>query len=162
MDCRDRDSRGTGKALGHALSVSTSDQRGNRKRIFFKHSILATVLLLAGCIAEKNRMSRDIPLQLQFTLTEHFGVSHPGQIVTFDLPPHTPTSGVWVVNEASNAVPFQFVDGGRKLAVRTDLPAHAVRSWTLTAAPRGNPSWKPDATFVTLSETETYYDWSTV
>jgi len=95
---------------------------------------------------------------LRFELAEHFGVSHPEQIVTFELPQHAPTSGVWLVNEASNAVPFQFVEGGRKLALRTDLPAHAVRSWTLTTATSDQRPWDPDPDLVTLTETETHYE----
>ncbi|MCL1856721.1 MAG: hypothetical protein FWF84_03650 [Kiritimatiellaeota bacterium] len=69
----------------------------------------------------------------EFALEEHFGVSHPEQIVTFDVPEGFETKGVTVSerreradgNAASAAlrpsVPFQFVDGGRKLAVKTGL-----------------------------------------
>jgi hypothetical protein len=98
------------------------------------------------------------PTPQRFELVERFGVSHPEQIVTFDLPSHTPTSGVWLVNDVSNAVPFQFVEDGRTLAVRTDLPAYATRSWTLTRAPAGNHPGEPEPSSVIVTETDRFYE----
>ncbi|HUT37321.1 MAG TPA: hypothetical protein VNE39_27815 [Planctomycetota bacterium] len=92
-----------------------------------------------------------------FTVTEHFGVSHPDQIIDFDLPAGVPASDVHLVETATRrAVPFQFLEEGRKLAVRTDLPAGATKSWALLRG-RG-PAPAPAADGVTVSEREEGYE----
>jgi hypothetical protein len=81
---------------------------------------------------DNGMVTAEKPLPLpSFTLIEHFGVSHPEQIITFDLPPGTPTSGVQLVDGATNAVPFQFLEGGQKLAVRTALAAGETKRFGL-------------------------------
>ncbi len=71
------------------------------------------------------------PQALQtFTLREHFGVAHPDQIVDFPL--NKPPAGeVHLVGPEGKDVPFQLLEGGRRLALRTDLPARAEKTWRL-------------------------------
>jgi hypothetical protein len=106
---------------------------------FIRNSTFLAVCLLAGCAPMQGKGLREAApaqpvLPLSFDLAEHFGVSHPDQIVTFDLPAGTPTSGVRVVDQATNAVPFQFMEGGRKVALQTDLPAGGTKVWRLEAS----------------------------
>ncbi len=138
--------------------------------------LLAAFALLAGCAptgptpAVPAAAPKPPPPPLVFELTERFGVAHPEQIVTFDLPAGTPTSGVRVVDSATNAVPFQFVDGGTKLALRTDLPAGGSKMWRLETlnAQRPTPNAQVDTpspstlhlppSVVTLAESDTCYE----
>lgn len=82
-------------------------------------ALLSLALMAAG---------RDEPT---FTIREAFGVDHPDQIITFDLT--SPVDGASAVLRGADgkAVPCQVLEGGKKLAVRTGLPAGAVRTWTL-------------------------------
>jgi hypothetical protein len=61
-------------------------------------------------------------------LREWFGVNHPEQVVEFTLNQQA-SSGGRVLNEAGTAVPFQLLERGKKLAVRTDLRANSTRVW---------------------------------
>src|SRR5579862_976283 len=61
-------------------------------------------------------------------LREWFGVNHPEQVVEFSLQKPAPRTGT-VLDDADNPVPFQLLDQGRKLAIRTDLPANSRRVW---------------------------------
>lgn len=120
------------------------------------HAVIpaALTVALAGC-APGGRVERapdHAGLPVRFEIVERFGVTHPEQIVDFDMPTGTPTNGVAVVNDAGEPVVFQFLEGGKKLAVRTDLPANATKSWTLQ---RGQPVTADE---VTVTETETYYE----
>ena len=99
----------------------------------------------------------------RFTLTEHFGVSHPDQIVTFDLKqPVDPQKTVVYATTGQEAdatgadakaaveVPYQLLAGGKKLAVRTGLAANETKVFTLRP---GTPKpADPDA--VTVKETD--------
>ena len=72
-----------------------------------------------------------------FTLTEAFGVSHPKQIVDFDLGRRVDASACRLVDAASNEVPYQLLEDGRKLAVQADLPAGVTKTWWLV---KGRPT----------------------
>lgn len=73
---------------------------------------------------------------------ERYGVSHPMQIIDFDLDATADPATMHVLDEGGRAVPFQLLDGGKKLALQTDLPAHQSRRWKLVrgAAPQVSPS----------------------
>jgi hypothetical protein len=75
-----------------------------------------------------------------FEVRDHFGVSHPMQIVDFDLDLSVDPSAVHVLDGDGRPVPFQVIDGGKKLAVETDLPAHRSRSWKLVRGPSSQVS----------------------
>ena len=106
----------------------------------------------------------------RFTLTEHFGVSHPDQIVTFDLKqPVDPQKTVVYATTGQEAdatgadakaaveVPYQLLAGGKKLAVRTGLAANETKVFTLRP---GTPKpADPDA--VTVKETTGGYEITT-
>jgi hypothetical protein len=62
-------------------------------------------------------------------LKEWFGVTHPEQIVEFVLDRPARTGSGAVVDEAGKAVPFQLLEHGRKLAMRTALEANSQRTW---------------------------------
>ncbi|MHB9133468.1 MAG: hypothetical protein ACYDBB_20575 [Armatimonadota bacterium] len=59
----------------------------------------------------------------QFTVTESFGVTHPDQIIDFDLDKPVDPTNSYLVGPDGQEVPYQLLEGGRKLAVRTTLPA---------------------------------------
>ena len=97
-----------------------------------------------------------VSLPQTFTVTERYGVAHPDQIIDFDLPPDTPTNGVSVVNDAGEPVVFQFLEGGRKLAVRTALAAGETKTWRLGSGQSSVLSSQSGS--VTVAETDTYYE----
>ncbi len=66
-----------------------------------------------------------------FTVREHFGVSHPPQVIDFDLAKPCTMENVHVLGPSGEPVAFQLLDGGRRLAVVADLPAGAERTWRL-------------------------------
>jgi hypothetical protein len=68
---------------------------------------------------------------LTFTLQDHFGVAHPEQLVDFDLAQPVDAAQSYLVGADGAEVPYQLLDGGKTLAVRTDLPAHTTKTWTL-------------------------------
>lgn len=78
---------------------------------------------------------------LHFTVAEAFGVDHPDQIIDFDLDQPVDPAQTRVVGPEGEEVPYQLLEGGRKLAVRTALAANETRTWTLQAgAPRVFPA----------------------
>ena len=67
-----------------------------------------------------------------FELREWFGVSHPAQIVEFDLHGRADPTRCCLLDADGREVAFQVLRGSR-LAVATDLPAGAVRTWRLVS-----------------------------
>ena len=53
------------------------------------------------------------------------------QIIDFDLDARIDPANTYLLGPDGNEVPYQFLDGGKKLAVRTDLPAGAEKTWRL-------------------------------
>src|SRR5262245_49727517 len=101
------------------------------------------VFALLGCAAGVCLGAEPNPPVLEsFEVQEHFGISHPKQIIDFDLEAPAVPSAVHLVDDAGRAVPFQLLAGGKKLAVETDLPAHQSRRWRLVRGPgpRVSPS----------------------
>jgi hypothetical protein len=66
-----------------------------------------------------------------FEVREHYGVNHPEQVIDFDLKDKATVGEVYVVGSDGEPVLFQLLDGGAKVAVLTDLPAGATRTWKL-------------------------------
>src|SRR5687767_10884856 len=58
-----------------------------------------------------------------FTVAERFGVAHPEQIIDFDVAAAVDVANVRVLGPGGAEVAFQLLENGKKLAVRTDLPA---------------------------------------
>lgn len=87
---------------------------------------LAVVLSCAGTrpSAVEGQRSAD------YVLEEAFGVSHPKQIVEFDAGEAIDPALTALVDSSGSEVPYQLLEGGRKLAVQTSLPAGARRTWT--------------------------------
>ncbi len=100
-----------------------------------------------------------------FTLTEYFGVSHPDQIITFDLKqPVDPTktavyasTGKDAGTKAAVEVPYQLLQDGKTLAVRTGLAANETKVFTLR--PAASKVADPDA--MTVKETADGYEITT-
>ena len=89
-----------------------------------------------------------------FTVVERFGVAHPDQIIDFDLKAPIDPARHRLLDASGREVAYQLLAGGRRLAVRTDLPARATRSWRLVA---GRPAADmPDA--VTVREAGDFYE----
>ncbi len=65
----------------------------------------------------------DNPLKT-FILEEHSGVSHPDQIVDFDLDIDVDPENNYLVGPDGEEVPYQILEDGKKLALRTSLPAY--------------------------------------
>lgn len=68
-------------------------------------------------------------------VNEHFGVSHPWQIIDFDVAINGAADKVHVVNDKGAPAVFQFLKNGKKVAVLTDLPAGETRRWHLRSGP---------------------------
>lgn len=66
-----------------------------------------------------------------FTIRESFGVSHPDQILDFDLKSKIDADNSYLLGENGIETPYQLIEDGKKLALRTDLPANSVKTWTL-------------------------------
>lgn len=66
-----------------------------------------------------------------FTLTERFGVSHPDQVLDFDLDKPVEAGTSRLLDANGQEVAYQLLEGGKKLAVRTDLPAGETLTWRL-------------------------------
>jgi hypothetical protein len=80
-----------------------------------------------------------------FQVEEHFGVSHPLQVIDFDLKHKINRSEVHVVDDKGQPVLFQVIDNGAKVAVQTELRAGESRQWKLLQGrgPKVRPSLVP-------------------
>ncbi len=59
----------------------------------------------------------------QFTLQEQFGVTHPDQILDLALPRPVDPANTYLVGPDGREAPYQLLEGGKRLALRTALPA---------------------------------------
>ncbi|MFI5300809.1 MAG: hypothetical protein ACHREM_22225, partial [Polyangiales bacterium] len=76
-------------------------------------------------------------------LRERFGVATPEEIVDFDLTtPIADASAVALLDDAGHEVPFQLLPDNR-VALRTDLPAGAIKTWSLVARMPSSPVVSP-------------------
>jgi len=98
------------------------------------------VWLLSGCPAPKNEsqpvaqeaVSEEVVSSgepFPFSIREAFGVSHPEQMIDFDVPEGGGGAGTLVELPGEEAVAHQWLDGGKKLAVRTGLGGNEMKSW---------------------------------
>lgn len=110
-------------------------------------SLIALLMLLCS-------LSACAQVPQTFTIKEHFGVSHPDQIVDFDLTRPVDAANTRVVDAEGAEVPYQLLEGGKRLAVRTNLPAGGEKSWRLEA---GRPAFG-NAGAVIVTERPTYYE----
>ena len=102
-----------------------------------KYIQLLLCLALVSCQSQSSPPAPFARGALQtFELVERFGISHPDQIVFFDLKRRVDPNRVAVLDESGNPTPFQIMADGR-LALRTDLPANATRKWALVKAKPG-------------------------
>lgn len=125
---------------------------------------LAIAALCVGCTSEPACTTRPASSDRSaapaetFTLTEHFGVAHAEQIVTFDLEqPREPGNAVatMAIGDAPAAeVPCQVLAGGKQIAVRTSLAPNESRTFTVQA---GTPK-AAAADAVAVRETATGYE----
>ena len=86
--------------------------------------LLALTCLASVCSAAEPNGEVMQTLQVE----EHFGVSHPMQVIDFDLKQKVDPAQVHVVNESGQAIPVQILDSGKKVAIQTDLPANSSRA----------------------------------
>jgi len=117
-------------------------------------------LVVAGLFGARcaHAASQAADVSERFELHEMFGVSHPDQIITFDLArPVDPQLAVLVAGDGSGGrseVPYQLVAGGKQLALRTALMAGGRKTFFLRPG-------RPAATLagaVTVRETPAYYE----
>jgi len=67
----------------------------------------------------------------EWTIAERFGVAHPDQIIDFDLARKIDPDNSYMIGPDGKETVYQLLDGGRRVAVRTDLPAGARKTWKL-------------------------------
>lgn len=79
------------------------------------------------------------PILQTFTLTEQFGVSHPEQIIDFDLNKEVVANNAYMIGPDGLEVPYQILEGGKKIAVRTDLPKGERKQWSLMSGHAPQP-----------------------
>src|SRR5713226_756595 len=91
--------------------------------------VVILILCLSAVLLHLGAQIPGTPAQT-FTLRERYGVSHPEQIVTFDYGKRVDPKQAYMVGPSGEEVPYQLLKNGA-IAVRTDLPAKAQRSWTL-------------------------------
>ena len=87
-------------------------------------------LVLAGSGMAPTASAGDLQT---FEVRERYGVSHPEQVIDFDLREKAVAGKVHVVGPTGEPVAFQLLDGGTKVAVLGDLPAGETRTWKLTS-----------------------------
>ncbi len=91
-----------------------------------------------------------------FVIEEHYGVSHPDQIIDFDLNGKIDPAYTHMLGPAGRAVVFQLLEDGSKLAVRADLPAGAIRTWKLMSG--HDLEVQPERDLVRVIEKKQYYE----
>lgn len=85
--------------------------------------------LLVLSVSSVSSAPADLSAQ-ELRLEEHFGVSHPEQIVRFDRPASFQADRAILIDDQGREAACQAMSDGT-LAVRTDLPAGAKRCWSL-------------------------------
>ena len=102
--------------------------------------MLAVCSLLTCTVRVCVGAEQESRVQQTLEVNEYFGVSHPTQIIDFDLDTPATSSTVHVLNEAGRPVPFQLIDGGRRLALQTDLSANQSRRWRVLRGAGPHPT----------------------
>ena len=91
-----------------------------------------------------------------FTIREHFGVSHPDQIIDFDLNKKIDPANVYVIGPDGQAATFQLLEQGTKVAVRAVLPTNATRTWKLMGG--RPPAVRKEKNLVQAADKQRYYE----
>src|SRR3712207_1760596 len=93
----------------------------------------AWLVLLATSAPFQSAAAAAPPREVQrLSVREAFGVSHPEQVIDFDLSQPIDAASTSLLDAGGKDVPYQLLRGNR-IAVRTDLPAGVTRTWTLVA-----------------------------
>jgi len=110
------------------------------KRLSVQHLVIG--LVLATQPAFHVVAAQEPKLLQEFTLKEHFGVTHADQVVVFELQKKADPDYCHLLDDAGKEVPFQSVDGGPmgSIAFCMDLPANATRTFKLMAG-RGSQAF---------------------
>jgi hypothetical protein len=82
---------------------------------------LCLLAVLAGAVFAQGAKPKDEVAA--FTLKETFGVQHPDQIVTFNLDKPVDATKCYLLAPNGAEVPYQLLNGGKQLAIRTHLTA---------------------------------------
>ncbi len=96
--------------------------------------LLAAAAATAGAQSRAPRTQHEAPLAT-FTIQEHFGVAHPDQIIDFDCDERADPENSYMIGPQGEVVPCQFMEGGRKIAVRASLAAGGKKTWKLMSGP---------------------------
>ncbi|MFW6038996.1 MAG: hypothetical protein ACOC9P_00785, partial [bacterium] len=131
--------------------TNRSNWRGQRTRRLAVRAVVGFACLVSAPFAARAAEPADPEPIATFKIEEVFGVSHPDQVLTFDLDAELPEDGAHLVNGEGETVLFQILAKGtpvQAIAVRSGLPAHASRTWRLLPRAKSAPLPK-DAVQVT-------------
>lgn len=106
----------------------------NRPFHWIRRAALSAAMLFL-CIVAMVFAQAEGEIVQRFEVRERFGVRHPEQIIDFDLIRPVERDGLRMVDGAGNAVAFQLLDDGGKVAVRAALEVGETKRWTLMRGP---------------------------
>lgn len=99
--------------------------------------VLVVALTSLGSLAGPSAWSEAQVVQ-EFSLRETFGVSHPMQLVDFELAQSIDPRSTSLTDAQGSEAPYQVLRDGR-IAIRADLPPYAERTWKLHAGKAPTP-----------------------
>jgi hypothetical protein len=91
------------------------------------HGMLLFCLALVGVVTAGSPADEGVLLE-SFSVREAFGVSHPRQVIDFDLAQPVDPRNAYLLDEEGNEAAYQLLRDG-KLALVTELPAHGELTW---------------------------------
>src|SRR5438093_429255 len=94
-------------------------------------TMLVLMLAVVGHISLLHAQQQTELIQT-FSLKDIFGVSHPNQLVDFNVTKTIDPYSTYMLGPDGVEVPYQILPGN-KVAIQTDLPAHDERTWKLYA-----------------------------
>src|SRR5262249_24437175 len=115
-------------------------------------TMLVLILAVVGQVSLLHAQQHTELIQT-FSLKEVFGVSHPKQLIDFDIAQTIDPHSTYMIGPDGVEVPYQLLQG-HKIIVQTDLPANSERAWKLYA---GRPP-APVKGGVKVTRSETYYE----
>ncbi len=91
-------------------------------------TLVVSLMLLAVFQACAQQTAPPLPpgALVQFIVTEQFGVSHPDQIIDFELAKPVDPAEAYLIGPDGKEVPYQLLEDGKRLALRTNLPASRI------------------------------------